>query len=157
MPAQPEISVDALTPNHPSPQWRHLVTAALPGSLVAPLAACRSEHRAEIVAEALRRMAIIDPSFAQRVLDATLAERRDNHSPVIGEGTWVLWYGRLLRTLNVSQFAEENLVPVVDPWFWDARAAGMTFESDVAPIHELRVLTDEEGERRRAERDARGY
>jgi len=155
VPSQPEIAAEPLTHNHPSPQWRYIVRVSLPGGLVAPLAACRSAHRAAIVEEALRRLSEADLNFAQRVLDATLAERREASGP-IKDGTWLLWFGRLVRAVNVTSYAEENLVTVVAPWVWDMRAKGETFEDEVAPRHELRVLTDEEGQRRRMEHETRG-
>ncbi|MDX3661280.1 hypothetical protein PV646_28580 [Streptomyces sp. ID05-26A] len=77
MPKQPEISVHFVPHGHEIPEWRHVVHVHTGQSLVAPMAACRSPHRAEIVAEALRRLAETDPTFADRVVDATLAERRD--------------------------------------------------------------------------------
>lgn len=151
MPAQPEITSVTLSPNHPSPQWRFTVEARLPGGLVAPLASCRSPHRAAIVEEALRRLSEADPKvFAQLVRDAKVAEQQEDSESELKTGTWVLWVGRLMRIVNVGPYSEENLVGVLEPWAFDMRAKGETCDVDAAPRHELRVLTDEEGVRRRA-------
>ncbi|MFJ5984274.1 hypothetical protein [Lentzea sp. NPDC092896] len=108
--------------------------------------------------EALRRLSDADPeAFAQLVRDAKAAEQREDSDSELKTGTWVLWVGRLMRIVNVGPYSEENLVGVLEPWAFDMRAKGETCDVDAAPRHQLRVLTDEEGQRRRAERDARGY
>jgi hypothetical protein len=67
------ITVNHFT--HDVPEWHHAVAAGV-GGLVATLAVCKSPERANIVAEALRLLAATDPGFKERVIQASLDERR---------------------------------------------------------------------------------
>jgi hypothetical protein len=57
---------------HPAPDWRNVVAIDL-GGMYAPIAMCGSPERAEIVAEALRRLAAADP---ERLREAVLAAKQ---------------------------------------------------------------------------------
>ena len=78
MPTHPKITVEPVSPGHLSPDLSYVVVATVPGGLGAGMASCRSVHRAEIVADALRLLAASDPSFAERVSQASLADRRES-------------------------------------------------------------------------------
>jgi len=76
-------------------------------------------------------------------------EQEAGSDVTIKDGTWLDWNGRLCRAVLTAAVADEDHVAVVEPWMWNAKVAGQTYEPDVAPRNEVVVLTDEEGLRRR--------